>query len=226
MLAKRISGSITIEAALALPIFLFSVLFFLLFFHLFYIHNVIQISILDAAREVSQEMYKKENIIDLSQYVKKHLSYHAFPVFCLEGGRGGILSSQSTMDGNRIDVIVSYKMIFPVPFFGEQSLSITQKVRTRGTVGVWQIDEFLERNTSNLDSMNKIEENHLVYMAENGVVYHTNPECSHIKLQIKSIVFHHIDKTRNHTGGTYSACHLCVQDEKIVDNYIDRKSVV
>ncbi len=52
-------------------------------------------------------------------------------------------------------------------------------------------------------------ETETVYIALNGEVYHTDPQCSHIHLSIRSILDSQLDQLRNDNGEKYHACELC-----------------
>lgn len=218
MKLKNLDASFTIEATFVLPIFLFCSLMFLTFFHLFYIQNTIQGAILDASRELSQELYKKEKELNPSVYIKKQLDVRKFPVFCIKGGKNGISCNQSSINGDWIDLIVEYKIIFVIPFLGEQTLPMVQRVKIRGFVGLKELRDFIEKSTGNTNELDKDMEEKLVYMAQNGVVYHTNRDCSHIKLKIESLFYQGIERKRNAAGGKYTSCHICVKNQKLVGN--------
>lgn len=49
----------------------------------------------------------------------------------------------------------------------------------------------------------------LVYITENGVVYHTHLNCTYLKLSIKEIDVNQIGGKRNSSGKKYSSCEIC-----------------
>ncbi len=55
----------------------------------------------------------------------------------------------------------------------------------------------------------KGKETPVVYVARNGEVYHTDPECTHIRLSVRSVPDSQLEKLRNEGGEKYHACELC-----------------
>ncbi|MCF0133318.1 MAG: hypothetical protein HUJ72_05585, partial [Blautia sp.] len=54
----------------------------------------------------------------------------------------------------------------------------------------------------------------MVYVADNGTVYHTDPECSYIKISIEQISGAAVDYYRNENGEKYSACEICSRHQE------------
>ena len=52
-------------------------------------------------------------------------------------------------------------------------------------------------------------ESEMVYVAENGVVYHKDPNCSHIHLHISRVSRAAVAGLRNEYGETYHSCERC-----------------
>lgn len=49
----------------------------------------------------------------------------------------------------------------------------------------------------------------VVYVTENGKVYHENPNCSHLKLTIREVSMDEAEAARNKSGGRYKECSKC-----------------
>lgn len=54
----------------------------------------------------------------------------------------------------------------------------------------------------------------MVYMTENGRVYHKNPECSYLKLSVTRVSGSDIASMRNEYGEKYHACETCSRNQK------------
>ncbi len=52
-------------------------------------------------------------------------------------------------------------------------------------------------------------EDPIVYVAENGTVYHLSRSCSHLDLSIRPIDRGDVDNARNAGGGKYKPCEIC-----------------
>lgn len=50
----------------------------------------------------------------------------------------------------------------------------------------------------------------MVYMTDNGSVYHTSTQCSHLQLDIRSVSSSSVGRCRNADGSRYHACDKCV----------------
>lgn len=59
-----------------------------------------------------------------------------------------------------------------------------------------------------------------VYIAENGVVYHENRDCTHLMLTIKEVLYRKVSQMRNENGGRYTPCELCAQEGPLEKVYI------
>lgn len=48
-----------------------------------------------------------------------------------------------------------------------------------------------------------------VYVTEHGTVYHTDPNCTHIRLSIRQVRKNSLSSLRNSSGEKYHSCELC-----------------
>ncbi len=53
-----------------------------------------------------------------------------------------------------------------------------------------------------------------VYLSESGRVYHLNPQCTHLKIKLRTVTSKEVTKLRNRSGEIYYACEGCVQGKK------------
>lgn len=224
-LHQGIKGSLTIEAALVLPIFIYSMMAFLYFFQVIQIYGKVQYSIAEIGREASTSAYIYERIMEGEEnqeeedtqvnviYELVEGSYFKLKLYeylqeenidssCVKGGIHGFHTYLSTFmkDDKTIDIIVQYQIKIPVLFMKLNELNIVQRVVVRGFTG-WEGGE----------GDNKDQE--YVYVTRFGSVYHKQIECTHIKLSIRSIPYEEVDLERNTGGGKYSFCHSCIKKE-------------
>ena len=52
-------------------------------------------------------------------------------------------------------------------------------------------------------------EDPIVYVAENGTVYHLSRSCTHLDLSIKPVDSSRVGDERNRSGGKYKRCEIC-----------------
>ena len=161
MLRKRNKGSLTLEASVVLPLYLF-------FF----------ISLLSIL-EMMQGTMKKD--FDLSRTVKS----------------AALLSPVETV----IDIVEPYIFeprcnVFGIP---------TQILMCRARAHSWTGYKLGSATDSNGGSM----EDPIVYVAENGTVYHLSRSCTHLDLSIRPINSDRVGDARNSGGGKYKRCEIC-----------------
>ena len=87
-------------------------------------------------------------------------------------------------------------------FFDYAGFSLTNRSRVRAWTGY----ECISNNSEN--------EERIVYVAENGTVYHLTETCTHLNLSISTVSFSEVDSLRNNGGGRYSCCEICGYEEQ------------
>ena len=60
----------------------------------------------------------------------------------------------------------------------------------------------------------------IVYMTDNGSVYHDDYNCSYLRLSIRYIPYEELGGIRNESGGKYHACDKCVIGPAMTGVYI------
>ncbi|NLJ96678.1 MAG: pilus assembly protein [Clostridiales bacterium] len=242
---KTIPASLTIEASLVLPIFLFFYMMFICFIQIFLVQEVLQEAITEAGLSMSRAAYIFSDFRDvtdieefdsslLEENIKEALSELAKSTInsliikysvankldiniidnsCIVGGLEGIrFDGSQVMQGDRIDIIIRYRIRIPINFFGLKHFDMIQRVNLRGWTG-HQLPA-LYKVTEEDDGEDKTS----VYITETGTVYHLSKTCSHIKLSIETI-----DEKptwqRNKNGGKYYPCESCCADDLGASSY-------
>ncbi|SFS06275.1 TadE/TadG family type IV pilus assembly protein [Anaeromicropila populeti] len=228
-------GSMTVEAAIVFPIFIFAVISIVFFFQIILFQLQLQYGLNQTAREISQysyiykeyeqtnkaNSYKEENLpeeatsvvnkIASSSIVKVQMNdffskSNIHPSF-VSGGVKGISYSFSSVlkKTDNIDLVAYYKVKIPVPVFSIQKFSVVQRVYTRGFVGTNLIGEPNSSSHSDTDTI-------MVYITETGTVYHRNLSCRHLCVDIQSCSIIDIKSKRNLSGGKYYPCEKCCKN--------------
>lgn len=210
----RFKAGLTIEAVLVLPFFLFVCLVFVFFGEVFLIHEEIQGSMLQAARDISEMVLVLETSVDkgladiemsgnllgtvrAARLVKEYTGELLDSNSCLVGGASGLQFWYSEIDEEYVDLIVSYRVSLPYSFGFDSSFPIVQRCRMRAWSG---------------STGKQSDEEEMVYITKNGEVYHRTPDCSHIKLQVRSVGLIELEQVRNNAGGIYKSCEKCARD--------------
>jgi len=216
------SASLTVEASLVLPIFVFAVLFFLYFFQFLFLMDTIQSGITEAGSYISRyekvagekEMSVVAKQVAAKQKFYQYLNKGNINTSCVAGGIYGInVGISEGIDGQQeIEITATYQVQFPIPFWGEKTSYVTQKVKTRAFVGL-----AMKKQVGRSDEAGEEEgvpEDIRVYITENGIVYHRSETCTHLKLSISGICTGQIENARNEKGARYKPCEKCVKKGK------------
>lgn len=215
------AGSMTVEAALALPVFLFFLVGILQLGRAVQTESTVRASLWEVGKKLSTYAYiteygEEEGQID-RLFGAGALAY-AYTSFLAQEGReywnqsmvsGGskgfsfFLSSFLKEDGY-LDLVVTYKLRIPFPITGDIYLPQVQRCRVRGWIG-------------EKDKKKKQEE--MVYITESGTVYHLTRDCSHLALSIQKISPEQLPKARNGSGGKYVPCEKCGKEPMQGEHY-------
>ena len=161
-------GSFTVEAAMALPLFLLSIL--------------ACISLMDLYR------LRMETTAALQERAEK-LGMYAYEL--------GEDAAQPYVD---LTETVRYRIPF-LPF-GLPDVEFVCRARVHAWVGRLEADPAEGSGTAP----------ELVYVTENGSVYHTTSRCTHLSLSIRQLPALLAENARNQQGDRYRACEKCVGD--------------
>ena len=210
---KKYKCSITVEASLCLPFFLFAVM------SLFYIVEYIRLSNLVADSLIRQA----DNYINLAYPVLEIGSdkLDKLPDVITEAVGEIYLSSTLTKDINSkinllkivngsfdftdskilknngyVDITVDYHVQVPFSVIKNKHIKMHNEVFAHGFVG-YEPEDFEEDNI-------------YVYITTNGTVYHLDSNCTHLKISVVPIGKEGLQSARNSSGGKYHPCERCI----------------
>lgn len=208
-------GSITVEAAIVLPLFLFFCIQIISVVCLFEIHSAVTMALHQEVSSLSLQAYAYEEMgIDSDSmlmdtfgdiYLKKKVIERIGKTYLdssmIEGGSSGIQiqfgEEEDTQDV--ISITLSYRI---KPIFGIMGFS-GFPMSNRCTMKAWT------GYRQPIDTQNEKEEEELVYITENGNVYHKSRQCTHLTLSIREVERKSLEVLRNEEGGKYYACERC-----------------
>ncbi len=214
-------GSLTIEAAVVMPLFITLMVFGLFIFRLLQVQSGVQQSIDNASRYMAVSLGEVANLGESNKDVdpdskdptiKGELSeamLHAVtlgvcageivknnvPLLYVDGGTAGFNFMETSVEGNYIDVRVNYQMTFPVGLLGKYSYDVSQRARCRKWVGY-------DKAEDTVDSA-------YVFITEKGEVYHTNYHCTYLNPSVRRIHSSDLKSERNVGGEKYAPCKRC-----------------
>lgn len=195
------SGSITIEAALVMPLFFFGVLALCYMLEVMSVRTSIRSGLQYAGKTAAQRAYEAPVLLpgqiesDLVSAVGKERLDRSV----VESGSGGLHCEQSylSMTTGIMELTVSYHVFLPLPVFGSVSVPMEENCRVKGWTG-YEPAGFLG------------DEEEIVYVTETGMVYHRDAHCTYLALSIRLVSAENMQNLRNASGGKYSPCQFCV----------------
>lgn len=217
--ASHREGSMTVEAAVVLPVFLVVLISVLYMAHIF----LVQLSLIgplhETGRRLARDLYLyelteekgREEPSVLQELLVKTMSVTAAKaVFVklvgkewlenagIDGGSAGISFARSVIpdEEKMIDLVIQYRMQIPFHLIPLPGFAVTQRCRVHGWVGY---DPAAEED----------EKEQIVYVTETGKVYHLYLTCSHLHLSIRPVGYWEIEGLRNSSGAKYYPCEKC-----------------
>jgi hypothetical protein len=200
---KRLKGSLTIEASLVLPIFLFAMFLALSIINLMRFHLNLQEAVHQETRYLAMTAYKEYNLSvgNVKNTVLARLDPVLLDKAPIKGGSGGIDFSGSQLSNREvIEVDAVYDAKLPYDFFNIFNQSFCAKCTMHTYIGY-------EKGLDHKSVSEKEEE--YVYITETGTVYHKDRECTYLRLSIKEVDYSNLKDLRNSSGHKYYACKCC-----------------
>lgn len=230
-----LNGSMTLEAALVLPIFMFVVVWFVNFMVVLNYQNIVQSSINQAAGLIGRYSYVTNRIgeeTDISRngsaldvekevlisginigYVWKKILTEEVKNYSKKvnviGGYTGISVMDSKFNENDKginDIRVNYSI--SMNFLGGlvHSLKLSNRCYFRSWIG-----------TSIVKKISDDKDGQIVYITKTGDVYHLTNTCTYIKVTVIKAKYGDISHFRNVYGAKYRMCSKCA-DKSLKDN--------
>lgn len=201
-------GSLTIEAAMALPLFFFTMV------------TILQLcNVMDGAVRFGSALCETSEEIAISSYAAEYGEGDSVLPGAVSAiyGRNAVLRragdteavknvsfllSSFLEDGEMIHLVMTYQMKLPIGGISIPGIHFLQRGSVRGWTG---------RSGSSGDSVLEDSDGSVqtVYVTEHGTVYHKDLQCSHIRLSIRQVSRDGLKNLRNSSGGKYHACDKC-----------------
>ena len=199
-------GSVSIEAAIAFPIFLFTMLFFIYIGEIYTVKAAVYEASVETAEYMAEYAYltdcfEEAGSLDYAMAILKFNEYAdnkaLLEKFVLGGTYGvSFLGSLFPDEDGFIDLHVTYFVRINLPVFGSFSRVCSEQVRQRAYLG------FSGNSHEDTDS----DGGRYVFITENYEAYHTSRSCSYLMPDIEST---NLDSAKNQG---YHACKYCAAD--------------
>lgn len=203
--SHRMKGSVTIEAIVCIPLFLYAACSMIWMLEIRSIQTTIRCGLQYVGKQIAEESFApmilqtdqlEEELVDVigSDHLERSI---------LIGGAKGICCDEShTLPGSGIyELSASFYVRLPFPYFSSYGVACKESMKIKGWNGYVK-----ERIQST--------EEDIVYVTETGIVYHLDTHCTYLEPSIRSVQMQEIQNLRNESGGKYYPCAKCVQGTK------------
>lgn len=215
-ISRKPGASVTVEAAFALPLFLF-----------FMIQVMSAINMIGMQSRFSAALHQTGNQLAFAGYacgkaeaalpgeiaftvlsqgyvenqILKSVGRDYLNNSCMKNGAAGVsFHGTNIMQNNdMIEICLSYRIEPLFSIIGFQEFVVNQCYYGRAWSG-YDVESGVGSFT---------EEDPMVYVTETGTVYHTSRNCTYLNPSVQSVSVDAIDGYRNQSGGKYYACGIC-----------------
>ncbi|MCR5775604.1 MAG: hypothetical protein K6G42_11025 [Lachnospiraceae bacterium] len=183
---RPLSGSITVETAMVLPIFLFAML------SVMYITDSIRVSS-DNTEKLAEQAYK------LAKYA---YAGNALTEETMLADAVDVINNGEDI----IDLVKRYRVEVAFDMLGAYDPYAVDRVRVRAFTGYDNLRQGQAEDR---------EEEEMVYVTDYGTVYHRSLGCSHLNLNVRAVDGGHVSEERANDGSRYYACEYCCRHGEI-----------
>ncbi len=216
-----IKGSLTLEAAISFPIFIFAVINLLSALEVIRANSDIETCLHKIGKEVALYAVAEDMVND---YIGlKGVTSEVCATMLADGYSASRMSEDySSVYGHSMDVIPTG--ITPVNFalskavVDESIVDISVLYQVEPIYNVFNIKGYLLSNRCYMHMWTGYDgkgisgagtSDQKVFVTENGTVYHLTTSCSYLDLSISGVQSSALSDKRNQSGEIYSACEIC-----------------
>lgn len=230
MKINKINGSLTVEAAVVVPMVVCFLISFIYLINIISFKMELYTQINKTANMISKYAYTysvKEK--DCSEFLDSQgKSTLAVANIYLNlagkvdskivvGGLAGIslINSKIEEENGNIDIVANYYVRIPSVFSNLLVYRQQTRVKARMFIGQKYDKDNTHNDDGGVDNEDDNEEEEYVYISKTSKVYHTNENCTYIKPRVKQINKEQLADVRNESGAKYYACEICCESDII-----------
>ena len=194
-------GSLTLEAAVVLPILTGFLMMFLFLFRVLQVQRSVQEALNKTCREAAVTSAVTDgnlNYLVVEAMFWDSLKEDPYVERYVSGGPMGIYFMDSEVGGEYVELQVLYDLTLPVGFFQIREISMIQGCTGKKWTG---------------RPPYRPEKDSWVYVTRESEVYHTSKECQSLKLSTKQTTLDQVKELRNKDGSCYQPCPYCGKKE-------------
>ena len=193
-------GSLTLEAAIVVPIFFFAMLCLAYLLEMMSIQTTVRNGLYSAGKEVSKEAYSGDLLTagELEHKIIENIGRDRLDRSIITGGADGIDCAETKCRRTTgvMDLSVQYQVEIPILMFRIASVTCEETLRVKGWTGY----------VANAGNGTKED---VVYVTDAGIVYHRDSQCTYLDMSIQSVRRETVNELRNQSGGRYYPCESC-----------------
>ncbi len=204
-LSMAVRASMTVEAVLALPVFLFFMLNLASLMEMMRLHGNLQLALWNAGNQTALYGTLLENEtaaalisgVSIKGQITGLLGEEYLEESPLENGAAGLLVWANPQQAKEdiLDVTVRYRVKPMSSFIGFPAFYMSNHYYAH----LWNGYE-VSGDTA---------ETEMVYVTETGTVYHRKRDCTHLSLSVRKVAAEEVGQQRNQWGRRYDACEKC-----------------
>lgn len=196
-----VSASVTVEAVLCIPLFLYAALSLIWMLELRSIQSAVRCGLQSAGKQAAESVAEIPllNPLGLQTDLINAVGKERLDRSVIVGGSGGIHCGKSYMipGTDVLELTAEYKVKLPVPIFYIPTLQYKEKMRMKGWTGYAKT--YMAGNN----------EDEIVYVTETGIVYHRDYHCTYLEPSVRTVEKEQLTELRNSSGAIYYPCERC-----------------
>lgn len=199
---KRYDASVTVEVSMVLPLFLFGLMCLIFLLEMMAIQMTVRSGMQEVASTFSSTMLDSSGITNsqLEEELIAAIGEVILDRSIIVGGSNGLKLENTEIDHSNgaVKLVVDYELSLPFPGFLDFGMAYQESVIFKRWTGYGGGLYFANGQ--------------MVYITEYQSVYHLDPSCSHLQLQIS------IESANSIASGNYNPCGACRPGE--LDNLL------
>lgn len=229
---QSLNGSFSLEAAIAVPLFIFFMMNLLFIFEAVRLQSGLQAALQQAGEKVCEAAYYTKfgapkgtgdgenteadsgegsgavSLILSETYVRNKVTSYLGDAFfkhsCIVGGSAGLSFAESRImtDGGHVDIVVNCRVRPFVRIIAFPDFTMQARYSGHAWVG-WTGGSGEYGNGDNGGDSGR------VYVTRYGSVYHTDPGCIYLNPQIRAVPASEVSKYRSGDNSKYYPCECC-----------------
>lgn len=245
ILNREKRASITVEASLVLPFYIFSIMAFIYIIQILLVQEHIHSAMIQTGEYVSQYAYvydyiqnyqedeecskdiKSQNedrslakaigeVLFLQYKLVGYMDEKLINNSCIIGGTQGIVMVDSKVLEHNDLIELKASYMIKIPF----SFLGLRYLNGEQCLNIRGFTGYKPMEDNKDPSNGEKEVDRIVYITRTGTVYHTNEDCTHIRFDIRQSDSTKLGSERNENGGKYYPCESCLKGKKNIDSMV------